>query len=83
MPALARSARPLIPFGLPAATTICSLLEAKFAGWPIALPAATTFCMFGRSADAKTSAGAPLSIEVTRDALPAKLNTTDALACLA
>ena len=44
--------------GLPAGTTIWSLLVAKFAGWPDTLPALTTFCMFGASADANTSAGA-------------------------
>ena len=41
MPGLARSASPLIPLGLPAGTTIWSLLVAKFAGELVVLPTYT------------------------------------------
>ena len=63
-------------FGLPAPTTISSRFVAKIRGAAAVSPAAVTFAMFGSSAEAKTSAWAPLVKFATRVELPAKLSWT-------
>src|SRR5579875_1337694 len=63
-------------FGLPAWTAISKRLCAKTRGVVALKPPLTTFSMFAWSAEAKTSAGAPCWIWVTRVGLPAKLNLT-------
>src|SRR6266849_3009239 len=70
-----RSASPVIPFGLPAGTTICSRLVANTRGDPITSPVSTSFCMLGWSADANTSAGAPCWIWAASVDEPARLNS--------
>src|SRR4029453_12833834 len=70
---LARSSRPLTPLGLPFSTTIWSWLLTKFCGVPTR---SLTLSMFGMSAEANTSAGAPCWIWVARAWLPAKLKVT-------
>ena len=56
---LARSATPVIPFGLPGATMIWSRFVAKTTGSVPLRLAAVSLSMFAVSAEAKTSAGAP------------------------
>ena len=75
---LARSATPVMPFGLPGWTMISSRLVAKIVGSPAVLAASVTFFMLFWSADAKTSAGPPSLTVVARSLDPA--NTKFALA---
>src|SRR5258705_1505891 len=74
-PGFARSARPVIPLGFPVATAICSRLLTKAAGAPSVSFASTTFCMLVSSADANTSAVAPLLICVSSGDDDPKLKT--------
>src|SRR6266508_1114928 len=77
---LARSGSPLMPFGLPLATTICSRLLANTRGGPTRL---ATLSMLLVSAEANTSAGAPCWIWVASAWLPAKLKVTLVSGCAA
>lgn len=60
-PGLARSAKVLMPFGLPLATAMASLLVANTAGRPSITPLWVALVMVVSSAEANTSALAPLS----------------------
>src|SRR5207237_10565478 len=77
-PGLAGSARAAIGLGLPGATAISKWLPAKTEGDPSTSSASTIFCMFGSSAEAKTSAGAPFVICVARVDDDPKLNEMSA-----
>src|SRR6266550_3162017 len=70
----ARSASPATFFGFPGATAIWSRLLANSWGAPSDMPAFVTFAMLSSSADAKTSAGAPLTIWVASVDDDPKLN---------
>ena len=65
-------------FGLPGATAMVSVFDAKFTGSPASRPACAALSMFLVSAEANTSAGAPCVNCVTRSEDPAKENSTDA-----
>src|SRR5450830_591728 len=82
-PALARSAKPATWAGLVGGTAISSVLVAKLTGLPSTIAAAVSLAMFLVSAEAKTSAGAPSVIWLTRSDDPAKLRFTLKPGCLA
>ena len=65
VPRRGRSARPRTPSGLPGFTAICIALRAKILGAATTLPDRTSRSCDARSAEAKTSAGAPASICAT------------------
>jgi hypothetical protein len=65
-------------FGLPGATAMVSVLDAKFTGSLASSPACAALSMFLVSADAKTSAWAPWVSWVTRSDEPANENSTEA-----
>ena len=75
-PACARSWKEVILFGLPGATTMVSVLEAKVTAGPASRPDCSTLLMVLPSAAANTSAGAPWVNCVARSAEPAKENST-------
>jgi len=62
VPGLARSARPVMPFGLPGATAMTKVLRANTFGAPLPSPALVTVAIVAGDAAANTSAGAPLTI---------------------
>src|SRR3989442_12162065 len=80
-PGRTRSASPVMPFGFPAATTICSRLVANTRGDPITSPPSTSFCMLGWSAEANTSTGAPGWTWATRVGEPAKVYSARRCGC--
>ena len=73
-PGLARSAKELIDAGLDGGTAISRTFVAKLAGVPSTSFASVSLAMFLVSAEAKTSAGAPWVIWVTRSEDPAKFS---------
>src|SRR5689334_22979211 len=80
-PGLARSARPVIPAGLPGGTAISSVLDAKLTGAVAVSESPVALAMFFVSAEAKTSAGAPCWSWATRSDDPAKLKVTFVPGC--
>src|SRR4051812_11956602 len=68
-----------MPFGLPLATMISSLLVAKTTGGSALSPGVVSLSMFAVSAEANTSAGAPWMICATRAEDASKENVV--LAC--
>ena len=82
-PGLARSAKEAIEAGLDGGTAISRTLVAKSTGVPPTSFASASLAMFFVSAEAKTSAGAPWVIWVTRSEDPAKLRVTLVPGCLA
>src|SRR5690606_33433812 len=80
-PGSARSARPVMPSGLPAGTAMTSWLRVNVTGAPALPPASVTVCIVAGLAAANTSAGAPSLICWANVELPAKLNVTDTSGC--
>src|SRR5271165_3504667 len=72
-----RSTNDVIFLGLPGATAMASLFDAKLTGFPATRPAWVTLAMFGRSPAANTSALAPSVNCAARSDDPAKMNSTD------
>src|SRR5215216_1408670 len=70
----ARSARPVMPSGLPGAVMISSRFVANVTGSPAAPPPSVSLLMFASSADANTSAGAPSRSCLASSDDAAKLN---------
>ena len=75
-PDRARSLKPVMRAGFPGGTTMVRVLVAKFLASPSTRSSPLSLSMFRVSAEAKTSAGAPCVICVTRSAEPAKLRVT-------
>ena len=75
-PDRARSLKPVMRAGFPGGTTMVSVFVAKLPGSPATRSSPLSLSMFRVSAEAKTSAGAPWVICVTRSAEPAKLRVT-------
>jgi hypothetical protein len=82
-PALFRSAKDLMPLGLPGATAMASLFVANTVAWPSITPPWLALSIVAWSAEAKTSAFAPLVSCCTRVDEPAKLNFTVVPGCWA
>src|SRR5262249_50153032 len=78
-PGLARSAKEWMFFGLPGGTTMVSTLVTNGCGGPASLPLSRTTFICVSFAEAKTSAGAPLTICWPRPDEPPKLNLSSAL----
>src|SRR5256884_9869392 len=78
---LEKSARLFTFLGFPLATMMASLLWANTLG-PVALPASVTFFMLAWSAEANTSAGAPLLAWVASADEASKLKVTLLPGCL-
>ena len=73
---LARSAKVVMPLGLPGTVAICRTFVAKIWGASAARPASVTVFIVASLAAAKTSAGAPLTICWARSDDPAKFALT-------
>src|ERR1700677_1741197 len=65
--------------GVPGATTMVRVLDAKLTGFPSSSPVWAALSILRVSAEADTSARAPRVSWVTRSEDPAKLNSTEAL----
>ncbi len=83
MAGFARSCSDVTPLGSFGATAICNVFVANFCGAAAVSPGSVTFFMLLSSAEANTSAGAPLVICVARSDEPANVSFTSVpgLAC--